>query len=214
MNFDPRWLNLESMHNWEKYSSAIATEMRQAADEGKDVEEYCALAEAIAGLKESPVKEELADVFFKAILNAPIRADYPYTEPDSLEEIFAARPAERRVWTAPEKNDQLAAKVRGAWLGRICGCLLGKPVEGWRTPNLHKLLKASDNFPLKRYMSFADVEKAGLTSATFPEAAWIDRIDGAAPVDDDTNYTAMAACVIERRPPNPISRFAERASIP
>ncbi len=190
-------MDLKGMHSWELYSKAVDTEMRQCADEGRDVAQYQKLAEAIQAMEPSPIREEAAELLWRAVTAAPIRADYPYVEPDALAEIQAARPEDRAQWQIPAPDAALENKVRGAWLGRVCGCLLGKPVEGWRTPNLHKLLRATDNFPLKRYMSMADVEKAGLTEATGPWAAWIDRIDGAAPVDDDTNYTALAARVIE-----------------
>ena len=159
MNFDSSFLSPEKMADWELYSAAINIEMRQCRDEGKDVAQYEKLAEVIAEMERTPVREELANVLYKALMDAPIKADYPYVEPSDLEGIRAARPADRMEWAKPEKNDALRRKFLGAWLGRICGCLLGKPVEGWRTPDLHKLLRETDNFPLKRYMSFADVER-------------------------------------------------------
>ena len=140
MNFDPSLMSLETMPAWELYSACLNTEMRQCRDEGRDVEQYAKLAEAIAEMKPTPIREELANTFYKAVMDAPIRADYPYCEPSDLEGIRAARPAERMTWNAPAKDEALRKKLRGAWLGRICGCLLGKPVEGWHTPELKQLL--------------------------------------------------------------------------
>jgi len=198
MNFDPSLMSLETMPAWELYSACLNTEMRQCRDEGRDVEQYAKLAEAIAEMKPTPIREELANTFYKAVMDAPIRADYPYSEPSDLEGIRAARPAERMTWNAPAKDEALRKKLRGAWLGRICGCLLGKPVEGWRTPELHQLLKGSGNFPLHRYMSRDDLRAADLAHRIGPRAAWIDGIKNGAPTDDDTNYTVMAARVIEK----------------
>lgn len=33
----------------------------------------------------------------------------------------------------PYDKNKLDDKIYGAWLGRICGCMLGKSVEGIRT---------------------------------------------------------------------------------
>ena len=35
-----------------------------------------------------------------------------------------------------------------AWLGRCAGCLLGKPVEGWRSPAMWGFLKDQGRYPL------------------------------------------------------------------
>lgn len=198
MNFDSSFLSPEKMDNWELYSAAIKIEMRQCRDEGKDIAKYEKLAEAIAEMERTPIREEFANILYKALMDAPIRADYPYIEPSDLTEIRAARPADRMEWAKPDKDEALVRKIRGAWLGRICGCLLGKPVEGWHTPDIHKLLKDTDNFPLTRYMSRDDVRKAGLMEKSGPWAKWIDMVKDAAPTDDDTNYPVMASCVVSR----------------
>lgn len=188
-------MDLDKMHAWELYSAQLGDEMLQSADEGLDVAQYARLAEDISELPRTPIREELADVFWKAIVSAPMRVDYPYQEPSDLPGIQAARPANRAQWKAPARDEALIRKMRGAWLGRVCGCLLGKPIEGWRTPSINKLLQGSDNFPLKRYIHSKDLEAAGME---YVERTWIDRIDGIAPVDDDTNYTVIGSRVIEK----------------
>ncbi len=198
MNFDPSWMKLKEMHAWELYSACMETEMRQCRDEGRDVEQYAKLAEAISEMKPTAVREELANVFYRAVMEAPILEGYGYVEPSDLEGIRAARPSERMAWEKPEKDEKLLAHIRGAWLGRICGCLLGKPVEGWRTPELHQLLKGSGNYPLHRYMSHEDLREAGLENRIGPRGAWINHVTNGAPCDDDTNYTAMAWRVVEK----------------
>lgn len=193
MNFDPKYLNLGMMHDWELYSNNLSTEMRQCLDEGRDVAQYSDLCKAISALPKGEAREELANVFFKIMTDAPIRADYPYEEPDDLEAIRAARPESWQEFPTPAHDDKLKDKIRGAWLGRICGCLLGKPVEGMRTPDMHELLKNSGNFPLSRYMTLEDLKKTPRLLEQWGRRTWADCLKGCAPVDDDTNYTAMAA---------------------
>lgn len=212
MNFEAKYLNLSEMHGWERYSGSLGNELRQCLDEGRDVEGYRALCEAIAALPDGVIREELSDVFFKAMQAAPQRADYPYTEPNALSDIQAARPENRPALGAVDP-DALKDKIRGAWLGRICGCLLGKPVEGMRTPDMHELLKNSGNFPLTRYMTQEDLKKTPRLFERWEKRTWADCLDGkrnysgypnhanvpSAPVDDDTNYTVMAAYGIVER---------------
>jgi len=107
MNFDSSFLSPEKMDNWELYSAAIKIEMRQCRDEGKDIAQYEKLAEAIAEMERTPIREELANVLYKALMDAPIKADFPFIEPNDLEDIRAARPADRMQWQKPEKNEAL-----------------------------------------------------------------------------------------------------------
>ena len=193
MNFDAKNLNVGVMHDWELYSKSLDTELRQCLDEGRDVAGYADLCAAIRALPLGEAREELADVFFKIMESAPMRADYPYEEPDDLEAIRAARPETWREFAPPAHDEALKDKIRGAWLGRICGCLLGKPVEGMRTPDMHELLRNSGNFPLARYMTLEDVKKTPRLLERWAKRTWADCLKGCAPADDDTNYTAMAA---------------------
>ena len=197
MNIPASYLDPQRMHTWEMYSSELKTELRQCLDEGRDVAAYTDVVNAVAALPASALREELADALWPALTKAPLRPDYPYDEPDDLSGIRALRPP-RKALPKPDM-DALAEKVRGAWLGRIAGCLLGKPVEGMRTPELHKLLKNSGNFPLKRYMLLTDLEKTPEFAGRWTDRTWADALCGGAPSDDDTNYTVMACkCLLER----------------
>ena len=193
MYFDPKYLNLSAMHDWELYSKSLTTELRECLDEGRDVAQYGPLCEAISALPMGEAREELANVFFRIMMDAPLRADFPYVEPDDIETIRAERPEDRQAFSAPARDDRLKDKILGAWLGRVCGCLLGKPVEGMRTPDMHELLRNSLNFPLARYMTLEDLEKTPRLKERWTKRTWADCLNGCAPVDDDTNYTVMAA---------------------
>ena len=193
MTFDAKNLDFSAMHDWELYSKNLNTELRQCLDEGRDVAGYADLCKAIDALPLGEAREELANVFYRIMMDAPMRPDYPYEEPDGLEAIRAARPESWQEFAAPAHDEGLKDKIRGAWLGRICGCLLGKPVEGMRTPDMHELLRNSGNFPLARYMTLEDVKKTPRLLEKWANRTWADCLKGCAPADDDTNYTVMAA---------------------
>lgn len=185
----------EDMPHWEFYGSGLLEEYQQSMDEGLDVESYKALFEAVARLPQDHIKKELGDVIQKIVLNAPCRKEYPYQEPSGLEEIQALR----KEYSLPKKEiTHLKDKVHGAWLGRVCGCMLGKTVEGIRTEELVRFLKATDNFPMKRYILQSDLEQVDLSTYNFDFALrpYADQIC-AMPMDDDTNYTVLAQVVFE-----------------
>lgn len=187
----------QKMHPWELYSAELPLEFRQLTEEGKDVAVYEGLFAAAAALPSGSNKKRIADVLFTIGNEAPVRTDYPYREPSDLESIQALRPAQLHLPAV--HPDTLPGQLYGAWMGRVCGCLLGKPVEGMAVADLHRLLKMSDNYPLHRYLVSTDVPDEVCAQFDFPlkERCYADRI-ACAVADDDTNYTAMAQLMIER----------------
>ncbi len=187
----------QSMPRWELYCDNLPLEFLQLTQEGKDVEAYRELFFAAAKLPNNEIKKKIADALFELGQEAPIRADYPYTEPSDLDGIFALR-GEQLTLPAPDKTT-LAHRVAGAWMGRICGCLLGKPIEGMAVTDLHRLLKMSHNFPMHRYLLSTDVPDEVCEQFAFPlkGRCYADTVPYAV-ADDDTNYTAMAQWMIRR----------------
>lgn len=190
----------EKLHTWEVYASQLPTELCQSLEEGLDIESYRALFEAVAAMPLDEHKERMADVLFDIVQNAPLRADYTYREPSDLASILAA--SDTSLWTGddlPLPTD-IRDRIRGAWYGRIIGCLLGKPVEGIRTNELLPLLKGSDNYPMHRYILSTDVTEEQKNTFRFKLAGkcFADTVD-AAPVDDDTNYTVLYQLLIEKK---------------
>lgn len=55
------------------------------------------------------------------------REDYKYEEPDGLENILAASTG--CTYKKQPDKDRIFSQFYGAWLGRIIGCIMGKPVE-------------------------------------------------------------------------------------
>lgn len=187
-----------TLHNWENYASELQTEYTQSIEEGKDIEKYSALFKAAAALEDGEIKQKLAEILFDIVLNAPTRADYRYHEPSDLETIRLIRPENRPTLAKPDEA-ALKDKILGAWTGRICGCLLGKPVEGMRTENLIPLLKMTGNYPMTRYIHDADLTDKIREDTSFrcSKGNLIDTLTYA-PSDDDTNYTVLAGVLIDK----------------
>lgn len=184
-NFKLDYINI---HKWELYSANIKDEFRQLLDEGKNVVAYQSIVDTIAGLPAGEFRERLADTAFREFCRCEQEAGYKYIEPSDLEGINSSKPGDNIHFQKPEKNDILLDKIYGAWLGRVCGCLLGKPIEGWKSPQIISHLKKTGNYPLSRYI-------VNTESDTQP---FINNIKGYAPFDDDTNYTVMYARLIEK----------------
>ena len=191
------YMAFDKIPEWELYSHSLDVELRQCTDEGRDVSKYADAVKAIRALPRSAVREQLGDVMYRALTSAPMREDFPYCEPDDIGAILAARPKQRPDKRPLPDMAQLRSRVRGAWLGRICGCLLGKPVEGWHSPDIEKIAQRQNNWPLRTYLHLDEEGLKAIGHEDGKGGAWIDTLNGAAPSDDDTNYTTMAAlCIV------------------
>ena len=178
------------MNVWDSYAEDLRTEYRQALEEGKDVETYRELFDSVANMPSGLEKKEIADILFNMVMKAPMRADYTYNEPSDLEGIRLLRRGETPKLPLPDRAE-LEDRLLGAWLGRICGCLLGKPVETWKRAQLQPMLKASGNWPMHRYIRSSDVAEDQKNKC------WADTVD-CMPVDDDTNYTVLAGVLLDK----------------
>jgi ADP-ribosylglycohydrolase len=166
-------------HAWINLAPDMLIEWEQCMWEGKDVahlKELC--AEAVKAGDEALAERALA-----LLHSTPQRGDYPYTEPSDLAGIQKAKPERAKRYTYNLTEACLRDKLAGAWIGRIAGCLLGKPVEGYKKEALWKMLRETNNFPLAGYMK-------NLTDKIIAD-------NGCAPVDDDTNYTVFGLKLLE-----------------
>ena len=189
----PQYQNLDI---WEFYSSYILNEYRQSIEEGLDIEQYSEVFKAVSLLPNDEIKKKLGDVLFSVISGAKQIKDYKYTEPSDLDSIKELR-APYSYNTSGIKD--IEKKIKGAWFGRICGCMLGKPIECIRTDELIPFLKETDNYPMHRYIYKSELSNEILSKYKFPFASrmYADEIDGM-PIDDDTNYTVLAQVLIEK----------------
>ena len=186
-----------SLHPWELYSEEPMVEFRQSREEGIDIGEYEELFKAVSHLPGGEYKERIADVMFDIVSRTPLKKDYEFDEPSELDEIKMCR------GTVSEKRGVdkscLRDKIAGAWYGRICGCFLGKPIEGVRNPELGILLRETGNCPMHRYIKRSELsdELLGRVGSWLGKNMYAD-ISECAPADDDTNYTVLYQELIEK----------------
>lgn len=189
----PQYANI---HDWEFYSSNLLTEYQQSIEEGLDIEAYKDVFSAVSRLPKDERKKKLGDILFDVVISANQKEGYPYMEPSDLETI-----RNLRTPYSYKKNNtvKLENRIHGAWMGRVCGCLLGKTVEGIRTDELIPFLKETGNYPMHRYILYNDLEKVNLNKYKFGfhSRCYADTANGM-PVDDDTNYTVLYQEVIEK----------------
>jgi len=185
--------NYEKIGGWEYWPKALLTEYRQSFDEGRDVEKYKDLFTALNNMPFTPEKEKMCDALFSLLLKLPTRADYQYVEPNSLDEIRA----QRQEYKTELKLRNLEDSMLGGWIGRLCGCLLGKPVEGIRVDQLKKMCEMSNNYPLSRYITKEEVIPEIQNEVRFWFCAIYPQSLDYMPADDDTNYMLIALNILK-----------------
>ncbi|MBB6673475.1 ADP-ribosylglycohydrolase family protein [Cohnella nanjingensis] len=194
-------------HAWFRYAPDLHIELRQAEDEGKNVEGLERRIASIVALGErDPERERMATELLDDTERLPVRDGYAYDEPSDLDGIRRSRPAARNA-PRPYASDKATVydKVYGAWLGRCAGCLLGQPVEGWKRERLTGLLRDTDNYPISYYLSSEQpqsiIDRYGLTNEGQVYGSshinWINNVRHMVE-DDDTNYTIVGLAVLER----------------
>lgn len=180
-----------------RYPQDLQAEYVQSMEEGLDVEKYKDLIDAVSALEAGEHKTRMSDVIFDLVINADMQEGYKYNEPSTLKEIKALRTAHDFEKKMPD-DETLRKKLLGAWTGRACGCLLGKPLEGIRSDELIPFLKETDNYPMHRYVLSTDVTDEICSHYKFwlKNKVYGDTADGM-PVDDDTNYVVLAQLIVE-----------------
>ena len=186
----------QNVHDWEFYSSNLQIEYEQCIEECLDIERYNDLFLAISRLPKCELKKKFGDIIFEMIVSAKQKEGYKYVEPSDLEQIRGLR-KQFKVVSSYDKS-KFQDKIHGAWVGRICGCMLGKTVEGIRTNELIPFLKETNNYPMHRYIYRSDLTDEIILKYKFAfnGRCYADEIDGM-PVDDDTNYVVLAQQLIK-----------------
>ncbi len=189
-------------HVWLYISNEdLEIEKTQLVEEGKDIS---SVKDDFQRLGQKDLAEDLSlqkevKELYDRLEELPVRDDYSYEEPSLLAEIKKARPAK----DGHIKNDlpeaSLRDKLLGAWLGRCSGCLLGKPVEGWKSDKMWPFLKETNNVPLQNYFYTSDIpeeilDKYDIDPDTYKYFKNIDYM----PEDDDTNYTVTSLAILKK----------------
>ncbi|MEI7578016.1 MAG: ADP-ribosylglycohydrolase family protein [Armatimonadota bacterium] len=139
------------------------------------------------------------------------------TELESLTEPDHLGTNEPLDWTIPSlalekwvpNQNELDDRIRGAWYGRIAGCILGKPLEihpFMREPKLlRQYLERTNQWPLSDFVDANDdvcVEITGQTLGSRPSVRGNIRY---AQSDDDLRYTLAGLRILDKIP-NPSTR--------
>jgi ADP-ribosylglycohydrolase len=92
-------------------------------------------------------------------------------------------------------------RVRGAWLGRAIGCVLGKPVEKIPRAGIRAIAEATRNWPITGYFTQvglpADIAQRWPWNRRSRMTSLVETLDGI-PEDDDLNFTMLALVMVER----------------
>ncbi|WP_270367161.1 ADP-ribosylglycohydrolase family protein [Microbacterium algeriense] len=168
-------------------------EVQQRRETGYDVDDVVREANAT-----DPDDREAVLALVDALSDATRGGPWPYEEPDDpqaiAEAVSPAAPAAR-----PDPAT-LSDRIHAAWLGRIAGCNLGKPVEwgwDWTVETIRDYLEKADAYPLRDYFPVLDPMPEGYEFRdNWPETTR-GRVDGSAR-DDDIDYPILALHLLER----------------
>jgi ADP-ribosylglycohydrolase len=173
----------------------VRNELSTREEQGCDVK---ALREKLEKIPLEPpdVAYEQLDALYREAETLTPTEDFPYREPSDLSEIRAERPPAPRDYRDRLSEKDLEDKIHGAWLGRIAGCILAKPVEGWSRQQIEHYLNFYDAYPLTDFIPYEEgvvpegERKPGLLDCTRG------RIERGAR-DDDTDYTVLGLTILE-----------------
>lgn len=171
-------------------------ELKQLSEEGCDTWELERRVELVAEEK-GPDQPKQAAALCDALSNLKPSPEFPYEEPSELEEVRAHRPDGPRHIAAPLSPEGLKEKTLGAWFGRVAGCMLGKPVEGWRKEKIDDLMAVCGLEELTDYFPPPGKNNRGIEFHEWSRSALRGNITGALR-DDDTDYTIVGLCILEQ----------------
>jgi len=179
----------------------LQIERSECLDEGKDLSalesEFAALD--VPELVESPALQERAVALLDRTALLPVRGDYLFVEPSRPEDIRRQRGESVAMPGTALGEAAILDKVHGAWTGRCCGCMLGKPVEGRLRIEIEKYLRSQGRWPLDGYFSNRADEALRAELRLPPREAplWAETMTRMVE-DDDLNYTVVGLALTKR----------------
>jgi ADP-ribosylglycohydrolase len=195
---------------WVQPEDLLGHELRQAAEDGRDVRAAerawlaagGAPAPGRAGASDTPADPGLRKLATQlldelALLPSPLAQH----EPTDLAAVKAACPDWPGPAATPPGTGDLPARLEAGWLGRAAGCLLGKPVEKLPLAGIREIARATGNWPLDDWFT-----EVGLPAGVAARRPWnrrsrhtslAENIDGM-PEDDDLNYPLLGLLLLQR----------------
>lgn len=178
----------------------LQQELAQSLEEGREPAAVERIRARAAGV-DDPAR--LAELWY-TLQEVPIRADFPFFEPNGLDEIHAERDGASRLLPVTAKGEALLGRMEGAWLGRCAGCALGKPVEWFMRAEKGLSSKervkryltavAPEEYPIRDYIpatspASPEVGVAGCELSKRGKIAFMES-------DDDIRYTVLGLRVL------------------
>lgn len=171
--------------------SLLWDEVAQRRESGYDVDSFVDRANLLDPTDDAAILD-LVDS-----MESATRSDWAFQEPDAAGFISARRAERSTPRPAPADYDD---KVHAAWLGRIIGCNLGKPVEWgdhWTVDHIERYLRLADAYPLTDYIPLIDPLPAEFDLNASCIHSTRGHIDGSAR-DDDIDYSILALMMLEQ----------------
>jgi ADP-ribosylglycohydrolase len=128
--------------------------------------------------------------------NLPIRSNWPYHEPSDLACIRDNRPEAANLPTLYLSEIEIENKILGGWLGRIVGCILGKPLEvDWSQEDIADYLAKANALPLSDFIPPQSRNGKVLRRDSAPSMRGLVHF---AQEDDDLNYMCLTVKLLEK----------------
>ncbi len=177
------------MPSYETLRMLVREEITQRGEEGADITGFLERWEAATD-------SEALWRLYHELRALPLREDFPYHEPSDLPGIRQARDEGVRRFKMVICEEDLLDRLHGAWLGRVAGCMLGKPVEGWSRERVRQYLEGADAYPLTDYLppetrTPPEGVPQPYTWCTKGHIRFGER-------DDDTDYTILGLYLFEK----------------
>jgi ADP-ribosylglycohydrolase len=174
----------------------VVDEFRQRTESGFEVD-YLGMHAA-----NPPADPTAVSLVLDELDAARRRPTWPYVEPADLESIIHELPPQPS--TTPLEPDDLHDQIYGAWLGRVAGCMLGKPLERgdyWTSGRIRDYLLLADSYPLSDYVPVLNPMPDAFELHPSWPGTTRDHITGAVR-DDDIDYTLLNLLLLEAHGPD------------
>ncbi len=196
---------------WVQPEDLLTHELVAAAEEGKRVDDVRLSwtsaggdpAAPVSGASATPADEKLRALAAELLDELDRRPADPATaatEPTELADVRAAWGAPQRVDVTGDHAAALPDRLRGAWLGRAAGCLLGKPVEKIPREGIRAIAQATGSWPVDDWFTARglpdDVARAWPWNRRSAANSLQENIRGM-PEDDDLNFAMIALRLVE-----------------
>jgi ADP-ribosylglycohydrolase len=189
--------SISYLAGWDDHTKFIQTERQQLIEEGRDPKW---MDKILGEVDLKNIEETAASNLWDRLQEAPVRPDFAFLEPSDLAGIQAERTEAPRQLPITYDDAELYQRMLGAWVGRCCGCALGKPVEHFmhakegvssRDQQKSYLLGvAPEEYPLRDYFpGGAPTQDKAAEKLICPDS-WRENIHFME-TDDDIRYTVL-----------------------